>query len=84
MYTMWYTRTMNNTNTTVTVNGKAYLVEGTITMSPKVRGINGQVLWVSLRGERGAHYTLACYENNTAALYAGIFGRKLAINPEVH
>lgn len=70
-------------NETLTVNGKQYQVEQKITISEKVRAINGQVLWIGLRGERGAQYTLTCFSNGTAALYAGIFGRKLAINPEV-
>ena len=64
----------------MTINGKRYTIDGTITMTPKARAVNAQVLWVSLTGERGAHYTLACYEFGQADLFRGIFQKRIAVN----
>jgi len=70
------------TNQTMTVQGKEYAIEGTITMPEKVRKVTGAVLWVVLVGGRGAHYTLACYENGGTAFYRGEFSQLIGRNVE--
>lgn len=74
---------MTTQNAKVTINKREYQIEGTITMSEKIRSMNGAVLWVSLIGAKGGHFTLACYENGGARLFQGAFERCLALNPAV-
>jgi len=55
---------------TMSVDGKLYGLEGTISAGPSTRRNNGMVLEAVLRGPRGAYYSLRCFENGSTALYS--------------